>query len=201
MRAVYGKSLRLNNLGYEGDKKSSVPLVEFLGAVRGLPVRIDADTGEVEVGAEEDEEELIPDVAEPSSSSKRPRVGPPPPEPEPPEGPVVVQDEDPVPVQITEERLRIHQNHGHQPYLKIRCLILLSASCFMRWEQVVWMSYVMEIRTISSNLYSETPLGTHVSREIYALGAVPSESAPGEGHCGKAHWSCEGITLVNLARP
>ena len=85
--------------------------------MRGLPVRIDADTGEVEVGAEGDEEELVPDVAEPSSSSKRPRMGPLPPEPEPPEGPVVVQDEDPVPVQITEERLRIHRNHGHQPYL------------------------------------------------------------------------------------
>ena len=82
-----------------------------------MPVCIDADTGEVEVGAEGDEEKLIPDVAEPSSSSKRPRVGPPLPEPEPHEGPVVVQDEDPVPAQITEERLRIHQNHRRQPYL------------------------------------------------------------------------------------
>ena len=44
-------------------------------------------------------------------------MGPLPPEPELSEGPVVVQDEDPVPVQITEERLRIHRNHGHQPYL------------------------------------------------------------------------------------
>ena len=115
--AVHGKGCEFKSLGDEGDRGFPVPLVECLGALRGLPVRIDADTGEVEVGAEGDEEELVPDVAEPSSSSKRPRMGPLPPEPEPPEGPVVVQDEDPVPVQITEERLRIHRNHGHQPYL------------------------------------------------------------------------------------
>ena len=61
-------SIKLNQVGHEGEKGTPVPLVEFLGALRGLPVRIDADTGDVEVGAEEDEEELIPDVAEPSSS-------------------------------------------------------------------------------------------------------------------------------------
>ena len=116
-RSVHGKSCKLNHAGHEGEQRTPVPLVEFLGALRGLPVRIDADTGDFEVGVEEDEEELIPDVAEPSSSSKRPRMGPLPPEPEPPEGPVVVQDEEYVPVQMTEERLRIHRNHGHQPYL------------------------------------------------------------------------------------
>ena len=116
-RSVHGKSCELNHVGHEGEKRTPVPLVEFLGALRGFPVRIDADTGEVEAGVEEDEEELIPDVAEPSSSSKRPRMGPLPPEPGPPEGPVVVQDEEYVPVQMTEERLRIHRNHGHQPYL------------------------------------------------------------------------------------
>ena len=93
VRAVHGKSVKLKGLGYEGDKVSPVSLLELLGALRGFLVRIDADTGEVEVGAEGDEEELIPDVAEPSSSSKRPRMGPLPPEPEPPDGPVVVQDE------------------------------------------------------------------------------------------------------------
>ena len=114
---MHGKGCEFKSLGDEGNRGFPVPLVEFLGALRGLPVQIDADTGAVEVGAEGDEEELVPDVAEPSLSSKRPRMGPLPPEPEPPEGPVVVQDEDPVPVQITEERLRIHRNHGHQPYL------------------------------------------------------------------------------------
>ena len=36
--------------GYACILSGATDLVEFLGALRGLPVRIDADTGEVEVG-------------------------------------------------------------------------------------------------------------------------------------------------------
>ena len=47
--AVHGKGCEFKSLGDEGDRGFPVPLVEFLGALRGLPVKIDADTGAVEV--------------------------------------------------------------------------------------------------------------------------------------------------------
>ena len=39
-RAVHGKSCKLNHVGHEGEKRTPVPSVELLGALRGFPVRV-----------------------------------------------------------------------------------------------------------------------------------------------------------------